>query len=311
MLWRHRPNVHKAARSGDAKRLERALHYHDLLSDSQGRVYDLGVGVRRDAALALTSVADTDAVDVGNALIGALGDPSGEVRQAAAAALGARREGRAAAALAEGALTWRDPRYEAARLAAADALSDMSGPESAQELLRLVIDRPADETRARGLVTRMVARGGGETARTVCVAAAAELSADDGARIERAAEVLSWLGPIAVEPLLAALDGSRTARIPLIEALARLGDLRAGNALVRLLSDGDAGVRAAAAAALGQIADPAGAQALVAASHDPDQYVRAAALDAIRRLGPLVVPAEDESGWRGARAPARFRSSSG
>ena len=72
MLWRRRPNVRKATRRGDAKRLVRALVYYDRLSDSQGRLYDLGAGVRRDAALALASVADTGEVDIGAALIGAL-----------------------------------------------------------------------------------------------------------------------------------------------------------------------------------------------------------------------------------------------
>src|SRR5262249_4385440 len=153
---------------------------------------------RRDAAIALTSVADNGDVDIGAALIRALGDTSGEVRRAAASALGARREGRAAAALAEGAVTWPVPRYEAARLAAADALTDLSGPESAEQLVRVLIDQPADIAVARDLVTHMLGRGGDETARSACATAAAELWTEDRARAERAAEVVSWLGPIGV-----------------------------------------------------------------------------------------------------------------
>ena len=203
----------------------------------------------------------------------------------------------------------------------------MSGPESAEQVVGLLIEQPADATRARDLVTRMVASGGAETAESVCARAAASLSEDDEACAGRAAELLSWLGPIAVEPLLEALSRSQRAPVPMIAALARLGDLRAGDALLRLLEDADPQVRAAAAQALGQIADPAGAQALAAACHDPDRDVRAAALDAIRRLGPLAMlpdpvrgetvptgqpaPSEDESGWQAARRSARFRSSSG
>jgi HEAT repeat protein len=326
MLRRRRPKIRRLARKNDAKRLVRALDYHDQLSDNRGRVYDLGAGVRRDAATALTSVADTGDVDIGIALIRALGDTSGEVRRAAASALGARREGRAAAALAEAALTWPVPRYEAARLAAADALTDLSGPESAEQLVRVVIEQPADIALARELVTRMLAKGGDETARSACATAVAALSTVDRAKAERAVEVVSWLGQIAVEPLLAALDGAQAARVPVIQALGRLGDLSASGGLVRQLSDVDADVRAAAAAALGQIADPSSAQALVAASSDPDQLVRAAALEAIHRLGPFVTTpeasgaatappggvaqADDGAARRGARTPHWLRSSS-
>ena len=188
MLWRRRPNVRKLAAKGDAKRLVQALGYHDQLGDSYGRLYDLGVGVRRDAALALTSVADMGEVDVGAALIEALGDSSGEVRRAAASALGARREGRAAAALAEAALTWQDPRYEGARVAAADALIDLSGPESAEQLVRVLIDGSVNTVRGRRLLTRMLEASGEETALGTRAAAAGGLSTEDGTTAERAAD---------------------------------------------------------------------------------------------------------------------------
>ena len=327
MIWRRRPNVPRLASKGNAKRLVRALGYHDQVSDTEGRLYDLGAGVRRDAAVALASVADSGDVDIGAALIAALGDASGEVRRAAASALGARRDERATAPLADAVLTWHDRRYEAARRAAADALIDLSGPESAAELVRMVIDRAPDPTLARELVAGMVGHGGPETARSACAIAAAELSADDHAIAARAAEVLSWVGPIAVEPLMAALDDPSAARIAAIQALGHLGELRPTDALSTLLSDDDADVRAAAAAALGQIANPAAAQALIGASNDPDQAVRSAALEAIRRLGPLatavepsgadaaspsnVAPAGAGDAWERTRGPSWLRSSSG
>ena len=86
---------------------------------------------------------DTDDVDVGSALIESLRDPSAEVRRAAAKALGARHETRAARALAEAGLSWRDPRYRHARAAAVEALFHLSGPETARAVVGTVIERGA------------------------------------------------------------------------------------------------------------------------------------------------------------------------
>ena len=128
MLWRRRPNVRRLARRGKTRRLVRALTYRDFVTDRFGRMYDLGASTRRDAALALGSVPDTDDVDAGSALIESLRDSSAEVRRAASTALGARHETRAARALAEAGLSSRDPRYEHARAAAVEALFRLSGP---------------------------------------------------------------------------------------------------------------------------------------------------------------------------------------
>ena len=149
MLWRRRPDVRKLARRGNARQLVRALTYRDYLTDRLGRAYDLGASVRRDAALALGSAPDIDDVDVGTALIESLRDPSAEVRRAAAKALGARHETRAARALAEAALSWREPRYEHARAAAVEALYHLSGPATARAFVATVIERGADSKRAR------------------------------------------------------------------------------------------------------------------------------------------------------------------
>lgn len=285
MPWRRRPNIRKLARKHDAGRLVRALGYHDYMTDRLGRMYDLGAGVRRDAALALASVAGTDGVDVGAALIRSLSDSSGEVRRAAARSLGSRREIRAAPALAEAALARHEPRYAPAGTAAADALLDLSGPDSVRALVTVVVQRDADLTLAREILTKMVASGGSEAARCACVTAALALSEGDGEVSERAAEVLVWLGRDSVEALLGLLGSTNGARLASIRALGRLGDLRSSDALVALLCDDDTDVRRTAAIALGDIADARVTQPLLAATADSDHGVRRAALEAVQKLG--------------------------
>ena len=285
MLWRRRPDVRKLARRGKVRRLVRALTYSDFLTDRFGRVYDLGASVRRDAALALGSVPDSDDVDVGSALIESLRDPSAEVRRAAAKALGARHETRAARALVEAALNWRDPRYQDARAAAVEALFHLSGPETARALVGRVIERGADPKRPRDILSRIVASGRGDTAQSAASTAMLALSHGEGGAAERAAEVLVWLGPAGLEPLLGVVESGNGARLASIRALGRLRDLRSTETLVALLSDYEPEVRQAAAVALGEIADPRVTRPLLAATSDSDYSVRKAALDAVQALG--------------------------
>jgi HEAT repeat protein len=289
MLWRGRPKVRKLARKNDAKRLVAALGYRDHVVDQQGRVYDLGASVRRDAALALASVPDSDTVDFGPELIKSLGDSSSEVRRAAAVALGARHEARAAIALTEAALSWDDPRYAAARAAASEALLELIGPDVIEVVVNCVIEGPFDADRAENVVKDMAERGGEETAGRACAAAAAALSRGGGVAAERASELLVWLGSDSVEPLLGLLSDGGDGRTAAIAALGQIGDLGASQPLVRLLFDDDAAVRRAVAIALGLIADPTTVQSLVAATADPNRMVRNAALEALQRLGPLAV----------------------
>jgi HEAT repeat protein len=289
MPWRRRPKIAKLARRNDVKRLVRALNYRDHVMDRYGRVYDLGVQVRRDAALAL-STANTNGLDLTPSLTRSLGDNAGEVRRAAASALGARREARAATALLEAALSWEEPRYAAARDAATEALLELSSPETAGLVVNHVVQRRLDRERVKEIIRGMAARGGEETARQACASAAAALARGEGATAERAADVLTWLGSDSVQPLLKLLSEPGEARPAAVVALGRIGDLRASEPLVELLrDDGDPHVRRAAAMALGEIADPSTAQPLLSASGDPDHAVRAATLDALQKLGPLAV----------------------
>ena len=289
MRRRRRPTVAKLARKNDVRRLVSALDYRDQVLDRYGRMYDLGAHVRRDAALALAT-ADTNGFDVGPPLTRSLGDHAGEVRRAAASTLGVRREARAATALLEAALTWEEPRYMAARAAAVDALLQLSAPETVRLVVRYVVQRPFDRSRVEGIVRSMAARGGEETVREACWTAAAALGRGEGATAERAADVLTWLGPDSVEPLLTLLSEPVDTRLGAVTALGRIGDLRASQALVeRLRDDDNPRVRRAAAVALGEVADPCTAQSLLAATGDPDHAVRAATLEALQKLGPVAV----------------------
>jgi len=288
MRLNRRPKIHKLARKQDLKRLVAALGYHDYVTDRFARIYDLGTSIRRDAALALASTHDGDDVDVGAALIGALGDSSGAVRSAAAAALAGRRDERAVCALATAALTWREPRYETARAAATEALLELSGPEAADAFVRSVVQQEADPAVAAEILARMVRLGGDETFRGASAAAVDALSTADGAVGDRAADVLVWLGPGSVEALLSALT-SEHARLPAIVASGKLRDLRCSEALVGLLTDPDPRLRRAAATALGEIADPSVAPALFEATADTDPLVRESVLAAVRKLGPASI----------------------
>ncbi len=286
ILRGRRPNVRKLAEARDARRLVAALGYRDPVVDSHDRVYDLGTPVRRDAALALASLPDADGVDIGEALVKALGDSSEEVRQAVAAALGARRDQKAVPALGYVALSWDDPRYVAARAAAARALVALSGPDSVQTFTKLALQNPGQWEHAREIIADMVAQGGDETAAGARAVAVDALQGDDEIA-ERAVDVLVLLGAQSVEPLLDVL-GRGSVSPSIVRGLGDLGDMRASPALIEFLTSADSSMRRAAAEALGEIADPSTAESLLAATADHDHQVRGAALQALHKLGPVA-----------------------
>lgn len=291
LLWRRRPNVRKLARRQDAGRLVAALMYTNLLTDHPGRVYDLGASVRRDAALALASIHNTDDIDACPALIRSLQDPSSEVRRAAASALGIRADRRAIPALAEAAVTWTDPRYGAARAMAVESLSTMDGRETAERCVTAVVERGEDMESALGVLARLVGNGDTQTRQAALSAATVALWRQTGKPAERAAEIMMWLGPGSADPLIDLLE-RRGPRLPAIRALGRLGDLRATDALTPLLTDPDPDIRRAAAAALGGTADLRARGPLLEAGTDPDHLVREAAIAALAKLAPMAIGRE-------------------
>jgi len=284
-----RPKVGKLARKSDCKRLVAALGYRDHVADSHDRVFDLGAGVRRDAALALAAMPQTDGVDIGAALIRSLSDSSCEVRRAVVSSLSARRERRALPALTEAALTWDQPRYGPARDAAVDALVELAEAQTAARLVVMAVnDSEADLELLRDVLTQVV-DAGADHARAASDAATLALDTGEGEVCRRAVEILVWLGSDSVETLLSASRQPGHARLPAIRALGELRDLRAAETLSRLLGDGDPDVRQAAALALGGIGDPRVTRPLVDATTDSEYRVREAALDAVHRLGPVAV----------------------
>jgi HEAT repeat protein len=190
--------------------------------------------------------------------------------------------------LAEAALTWDEPRYREARAAATEALVDLSGPECADAFTTLAIEGPFDLNRCHDIVVRLLERGGQDALRAASAAAINALAAARDDRAARAAEVLVWLGPSSVEPLLGLLEQASAPRATTIRALGRLHDLRAIEPVSEFLGDEDPDARRAAATALGEICDPRTASRLMKATSDPDHRVRDAALEALRKLGPLA-----------------------
>ncbi len=291
MLLSRRPKIDKFVRKRDSRRLVAALGYHDHVVDRQDRLYDLGTNVRRDAALALATAPDGEGVDVGAALIGALDDASGTVRAAAAASVAARGERRALPSLAEASLTWRAPRYTAARSAAIDALVVLGGPDAVEVLVETALGPEPDVATGdvADTLTAIVDRGGEGTSHRAREAALAALVGQNGTDPRRAAQILVLLGPDSVDGLQSALRVEH-ARLPAIAALGRLRDIHSSEALVGYLMDEDPHVRQAAASALGEIADPRVASSLAAATSDRDPEVRESALAALHKLAPTGAP---------------------
>ncbi|MBI2193757.1 MAG: HEAT repeat domain-containing protein [Planctomycetes bacterium] len=107
---------------------------------------------------------------------------------------------------------------------------------------------------------------------------------------ERAAVVLSWRrDPMALDPLLAALDGEDSEDITAaIEALGRLDDVRAVNPLVSALNhQASAGRRASAALALGNLGFSEALEPLIAALGDSEELVASASAAALGSLGHM------------------------
>jgi HEAT repeat protein len=307
MLPRRRPNVHKLVERQDTEGLVKALGYRDHIIDRHDRVYDLGAQVRRDAALALASAPGANGVDPGAALIRLLGDRASAVRSAAATALSARRDQRATAALIEAALTWDDPRYEIARATAVDALIELDRAGSAAAFVTKLLEMTEGRPGAREILARII-DDGDDAARAAANVATAALSSGDPRLAERAAIVLTWLGPHGVGALIQALERQSAARMHAIRALGALRDVRATPPLVALLGDPDPHIREAVATALGELSDPRAAQPLVAAMEDSDQRVRQAALEATQKLRPLPMPPDSADPLAQPPAQAALRS---
>lgn len=120
-------------------------------------------------------------------------------------------------------------------------------------------------------------------------------TAEPSYRRRAAARSLAKLGePRAVEPLLAVLsDGDRYVCRAAAQALGKLGDAHAVAALAKLLADPDTEVRRDAANALGDIGDASAVPALNKAAKDPSFSVGNAAQKALDKIGSKPKPAAE------------------
>ncbi|MCD4684978.1 MAG: HEAT repeat domain-containing protein [Anaerolineae bacterium] len=106
-------------------------------------------------------------------------------------------------------------------------------------------------------------------------------------------EALGKLGDVrAVEPLIVALrDENMDVRRNAAEALGLIGDARAVEPLITALEGEDKWVCSRVAQALGQLGDVRAVKPLIAALHDWDRYVRRRAIKALGQIGePAVEP---------------------
>lgn len=85
-------------------------------------------------------------------------------------------------------------------------------------------------------------------------------------------------------------DAERDIRLAAIEALGKIGDLRAVEPLIAALQDSSWGVRQHAAAALGMIGDTRAVKPLTAAFKDSKKVVRKAAAEALKKIGLTADP---------------------
>jgi HEAT repeat protein len=284
---RRKPRVEKAIRKNDAKRLLRALCYHDAVADSRGRLIDIAEPVRVSAARGLAQIETTEGIAVDQALVAALGDRAPRVRQAAAQALAIRGARGSVSALASAAAEWNGQYQETARPAALEALADLAGPAEMPLIVRILTTRTASPQDAGEIFASVLAFKSVETLAAAAAAAAKVLIEGGPPEVARTSEMLLALGSSSVEPLLTVARG-QDARRHAIPILARLGDRRAVLPMCDALVDQDVTVRRAAADALRELADPAARPALRAAMDDDDYAVRKAALSALNQLGPAA-----------------------
>ncbi|HTY06242.1 MAG TPA: HEAT repeat domain-containing protein [Gemmatimonadales bacterium] len=195
------------------------------------------------------------------------------------------------------------------RVEGAEKLGRMLARPTVPDLIRLM-DDPVPEVRLRA--AKALGAIGGLAAVETLISA---LKATDRWATLRIADILSGLGPSAVEPLLAAFPRlPPAARIPAIDILGRLRSHLAVPLLRGLLADPDPNARARAAHSLGLIGHPAVTAPLVEALVDPEWPVRAMAAKALGRIsGDESVDAlrralSDSEWWVRANAAESLRS---
>jgi HEAT repeat protein len=284
-LWGGTPDIAKLKRNGRVDRLVRALQFEDVVTDRDGRVVDLGAGVRKTAVAALADV-DGDAARGG--LITALRDPEEDVREAATWALRERCDPETVDPLLDAVTHWTAPEQAIARGHALEALVAIGDPDLPRRVAYGLLARPEELNVAdRELLRRVKNASAPDSTRRAADPLVAALA--DRSAAPRAREMLLCLAPVSVPPLVDKLRDPTVAREAAV-ALGFVHDARAVAPLCEVLSSSAAPpVRAAAAWALGEIRHPRAVGALLDAAVDDDFSVRAEATTAFDRLGNVAV----------------------
>jgi hypothetical protein len=283
-------SVRRLQRRGDVAGLIEALGRHDWTSDGDGRLIDVAVRDRVDAANALRELgAAQDAV---LPLTTALQDRQPAVRGAALEALAAAELRGATHAIARAVAGWRSSELEDLRERGVLLLMQREDPDLAVVFAEAIVEDPSYEPldRDAGVILRRLtsSSGGSDVATALAERLVDRLRTGTPQSGARVGALLAGLGEDAVEPLMAALDDPATQRA-VIPALGAVGDRRAVPELASLLFDEDPVIRVRAAEALGAIRDPQATEALLRATGDEDAAVRDAAQVALDALGNIGV----------------------
>lgn len=257
-----------------------SIGYAEALDPLIEGLRDEDEDVRVDAAEALGRIGERRA---GKALLTSLvEDPCGDVKLAAAIALGCLKDGSAVPVLRDlvrsrdGAVVWDEESFLSEgwddwldlQVKAIEALGDMGASDAAPDIVAALDDEMGQDL--SGTAFKALSKLGGPGV----MALAAHLDAKDGRLGRRAADALRESGtPEACDVLATALDnGSADVRIAAVRALAArdAGDPR----LASLLDDKDATVRATATRLCGRCWP----ERLDARLDDPSDEVQAAAV---------------------------------
>jgi HEAT repeat protein len=281
-LAERKPNINALVEGEDLEGLLEAASYQSFTSNPVGDVDDSGSGVRAEAIVALGTLAPDRA---GTVLRASLYDPADEVRCEAVRVLSTLQEPEPIGQ----ALRWlskEEPSYRLALDALAEHEEKVSLPAVADALVHRYDDELIGEEAAQ-LVLLLLEHKSADLPAVLELLVPA-LYDEREIVVDRAVELLVWLAPDSVEPLVAELDSGAN---PAVAAyvLGSIGDPRTLPALMMGLRHADARVRKECAAALAELQDPAAVQPLLRATRDPDHAVRTQAALALDGLGSAAV----------------------
>ena len=288
LLPRRGPKIEQLKQTGDVDGLRKVLD-HQSAEEGNG-TWALKPATRAEAAAALATF---DGAVVEDGLTLALSDPDPQVRGTALDRISQRTKPVAVEALLDGVVNWPYPEgYEALETTVA-TLVRWAPPGIAQAYVRKLLEPDApelDERHQDALGALTGADPAGEAAEAqVADYLVAQLDEPGGAaRVARVQQLLTWLGPAAVDGVIRKID-SGAASAPVMLTAGALRDARAVEPLVAMIGAPEAARRGAAATALGQLGDTRGVNALIAATQDPDHTVRASALESLNTMGVAAV----------------------